>query len=126
MIRSLLFVLFLFTLSTSFAQLSANPSVTLKSKSNYQSVKLAVDGDLWVITGGTGDFGDLPVATNTDELAYAKSQWIKVIIRLSELTVDQQVYNEAVESGTYQKVEKARIHWLNEIERLSPKPQPTN
>ena len=126
MIRSLLFVLFLFTLSNSFAQLSANSSVTLKSKSNYQSVKLAVDSDLYVITGGTGDFGDVVVETPTDELTYAKSQLIKVVIRLNELTVDQQVYNEAVESGTWQKVEKARIYWLNEIDRLTPKPEPTN
>ena len=126
MIRSLLVVSFLFTFSTSFAQLTANSSATLKSKSNYQSVKLSVDGDVWVITGGTGDFGDVVVDPPTDELAYAKSQWIKVIIRLSEITVDQQVFNEAVESGTYQKIEKARIHWLNEIERLSPKTEPTN
>jgi hypothetical protein len=123
MFRSLLVVFALLLASHSFAQLRANTAVQLKSKSNYTATKYAVDSDLAIITGGIpGTFGDVDggIVTPQTELEYAKSQWIRVIIRQSELTVNETTFQQAIEDGTWQKIEKARVHWLNEIERLTP------
>jgi len=123
MFRSLVFVFFLLFATHSFAQLRANSSVQLKSKSNYAEAKHAVESDVIIITGGLpGTLGDLANDSlqTSNELAYAKSQLIRVLIRLSELTSDEQTYQLAIEEGTWQKIEKARLHWLNEIQRLTP------